>query len=100
MGHNLKLCALVALIAKTSCRPILVGQAVQAHHDCLGLHRGKGWEHQIEKNVGIGIQLGGDRIVELASQHDIGGKLSISPETSWINWCSASGLTCGFNLQR
>ena len=100
MGHNLKLRAQVDFIAKTRCRPVLVGQAVQAHHDYLALHRGNGWEHQIEKNVGIGIQLGGDRIVELAWQHDIRDKLSISPEISWTNWRGNSVLTFGFNLQR
>ena len=36
MEPTLKFRAQVDFKAKTRCRPILVGQAVQAHHDYLG----------------------------------------------------------------
>ena len=49
MEPTLKFRAQVDFKAKTRCRPILVGQAVQDHHDYLGLHRGNGWEHQNER---------------------------------------------------
>ena len=48
----------------------------------------------------LGIQPSGARIAELALQHDIGGKLSISPGISWTNWRGDGVLTFGLNLQR
>ena len=53
--HNLKLRAQVDFIIETRCHPVLVGQAILAHHNYWSLYRGNGCEHQIEKNLGIGI---------------------------------------------
>ena len=50
--------------------------------------------------VDLGIQPGGARILELAWQHDIGGKLSISPGISWTNKRGDGVLTFGLSLQR
>lgn len=48
----------------------------------------------------LGIQPGGDRIIELAWQHDISDALSISPGISWTGRGGEGALTFGLNLQR